>query len=455
MSQDKNKRLAFLRNNLQGDLFDYDTLYSCGMECEELGDDFFAVCYLTVAWLLLADDKTKRDELSTVIDKIEFKDKTQQEREQIRRYKRQVSAYVLKKLLYPNREVNISDYITEAPPKGRKNKIFLGPAMIANNSTSYAIEMRKQNEYAFSFTQAHMKKFYKVDAIYPEGYFFGEFVADLIAEFDVFHFFYSRTLLDKYIDLPILKKLGKKMIMQFCGDDIRILPKVILKNPGMTYALISYEPFKHFYSHGKDIVKSITEQSKYIDSCLARTEVLHYVKDYFNNVYRWAISVDMEAYGPADAPTKNEKFTIVHAPSNQAIKGTKYILKAVEELKKKYDFDFILVEKMNHQQAKEVYQNCDLLVDQIIGGTYGGLAIETLSMNKAVVCYISRFHRKKYPKELPIISATPMTIKKVLEWALNNQEEVFKISQKGREYVAKYCDVRNQVTSILDIYDKL
>ncbi len=64
---------------------------------------------------------------------------------------------------------------------------------------------------------------------------------------------------------------------------------------------------------------------------------------------------------------------VVHAPSNRGVKGTEVIVQIVERLKDDgMDFNFSLVEGMPNNEARKVYEQADLLVDQLYAGWYGG-----------------------------------------------------------------------------------
>ena len=77
---------------------------------------------------------------------------------------------------------------------------------------------------------------------------------------------------------------------------------------------------------------------------------------------------------------------MLHAPSRRIVKGTKYILDAVEELKSEgLKFDFKMVEGMKNSDAKELYRTADIVVDQLRIGWYGVLAVEAMALGKPVI----------------------------------------------------------------------
>ena len=79
---------------------------------------------------------------------------------------------------------------------------------------------------------------------------------------------------------------------------------------------------------------------------------------------------------------------IGHAPTHRLVKGTDVIIRSINLLKKKYDFEFILIEGLKNIEAKNQYKKIDVLIDQLFHGWYGGLAVEAMALGKPVISYI-------------------------------------------------------------------
>ena len=50
--------------------------------------------------------------------------------------------------------------------------------------------------------------------------------------------------------------------------------------------------------------------------------------------------------------------------------------------------ELVLIEGMTYEQARQVYPTADLLIDKVLAGWYGGVAVELMALAKPVVCYI-------------------------------------------------------------------
>jgi len=154
-------------------------------------------------------------------------------------------------------------------------------------------------------------------------------------------------------------------------------------------------------------------------------------------------------------PNKQKKLVIIHAPSKREIKGTKYVLKAINRLKReKYSFEFILVEKKTHAVAKEFYKKADIIVDDVLQGPYGILAMECMAFGKPVICRIDE-KLVKYYKNLPVVSANPETLYEELKKLILNPSLRNKLGIEGRKYIEKNHDALKIAKEFINLYRSL
>ena len=143
---------------------------------------------------------------------------------------------------------------------------------------------------------------------------------------------------------------------------------------------------------------------------------------------------------------KNGPVTIVHTPNHRGFKGTEFIFKAIEDLKKEgLKINFILIEKLQNSEVKRILiEEADLLVEQIIFTGYALSGIEGLSAELPVISNLDRkdltqvFRRYSYLDECPIVSGTPENIKDTLRSLIRNPELRNQLGKEGRKYVEKY-----------------
>lgn len=247
------------------------------------------------------------------------------------------------------------------------------------------------------------------------------------------------TALQRY-ELALLQRSNKPYFVTYQGSDAR-QAGYCLENHDVTY--FSEAEGARFKSADDHIRKQINLLSKSAQKIYALNP------DLLNMLPRGAefmpyASVDMRQWQPVWHAS--EKPLIVHAPSRAWVKGTKYVVAAIERLRNEgFTFDFKLIENQPHDEAAQSYKAAHLVIDQLLAGWYGALSVELMALGKPVVCYLRQTDLTNIPPamrdQLPIIQASPTTIYSVLrEWLGLPLQEWHRRGQQSRKYVETWHD---------------
>jgi len=168
-------------------------------------------------------------------------------------------------------------------------------------------------------------------------------------------------------------------------------------------------------------------------------------------------TVDLESWRPAPS-AGNARLKVVHAPSHRGVKGTRHLVEAVERLKRTgVAIDLVLVEGLSRSEARAVYERCDVAVDQLLAGWYGGFAVEAMALGKPVVAYLRQADLAFIPgamrAELPVVSAEPGSIEAVLRsLAESSHQKLAEIGARGRAYVERWHHPGQIAASVIADY---
>lgn len=151
---------------------------------------------------------------------------------------------------------------------------------------------------------------------------------------------------------------------------------------------------------------------------------------------------------------KSSTPTICHCPTDRYLKGTEYLLDAVQNLKKRCDLEFLLMENIPHERVMKLKrERCDVLVDQLtdLGGYgYGMNSMEALSMGIPCVTYINEDYERYIPDH-PFINANKNNIEQVLGKALKNPGFLKEKGREGKKWVTEYHDYLNVSDRMFEI----
>jgi hypothetical protein len=300
-----------------------------------------------------------------------------------------------------------------------------------------------------------------------------------LLRFDVIHFNFGRTLTDpRYFpapgerlgwkrrlrnwvnglldlkDLPLLKRAGKTIVMTFQGDDAR---------QGEVFQRLSAVDLREalspgYYSPESDAYKRwrIRQVARYADRIYALNPDLLRVLPPTARFLAYPTANPWDY--PVCPPAPGDPPVILHAPTHRGIKGTQFILDVVRRLKEEgVRFQFRLVEGLKRREALALYPQADLLVDQLLVGWYGGLAIELMALGKPVLCYIRPEDLEFIPRamrdELPILCATPLNLYEVLkDWLTRRKHELRALGERSRAFVERWHDPRKIAAGLIQDY---
>jgi glycosyltransferase involved in cell wall biosynthesis len=245
--------------------------------------------------------------------------------------------------------------------------------------------------------------------------------ARLLPRTDVFHFYFGLTLLPKSVQFAVLRAAGRKSVMHWLGSDIR----------GKLPAELAFGR-----RAGAQIVGSY-DAARWVPEA----EVV-------------PPGIDLRDFTPAP-PSGRERPVVLHAPSSRARKGTEYVIAACEQL----PVELRIVEGLRHDEARELYRDADIVVDQLNAGWYGVFAIEAMALGKPVVTYLApglaEQAERRYGTKVPIVGATKETLVEALRPLVESPARRREVGAASRAYVERVHDIDRIADRLLDIYSRL
>ena len=269
--------------------------------------------------------------------------------------------------------------------------------------------------------------------------------------FDVFHFNFGSTLVDfrnygiHYWDLPFYPK-NKKIVFTFNGCDARQKKRTMERvNISACHERECYGGICNSGRRDRIRRKRIDIASKYAHHLFAvNPDLLYFLPEKLSSFLPYSLG---NWYEIQPLPYKiGRTLKIVHSTTDRAAKGSNYIIQALENLKKRYPIEILLVENIPNKKAIEIYKEADIVIDQILSGWYGGFAVECMRMGKPVAVFIREEDLRLIPSSMAedlkkaFINIDPFNMERVLAEYLENPQRLYQRSQAGLEYVHKWHD---------------
>jgi glycosyltransferase involved in cell wall biosynthesis len=274
---------------------------------------------------------------------------------------------------------------------------------------------------------------------------------DAIArDFDVYHFHFARSLvpavggLPWFWDLPVLRALGKRIVFTFHGSDVRKRSVHMAEDPW------SYFRFSDVESDEERIDKALAVIRTYAQHLVVASP-LNY--PFVGDAVYVPKTIEVERF-PFVGPPRRQRPLIVHVPSRRATKGTEFVLRGLEELERRgVWFEFRLVEDVPHEELASIYEQADVVVDNLLFGDCEVSSLEAMALGKPVVTRIRDEVRSVHP-DLPAVRADPDTFVDAIEPVLRDGHLRQALGEQGRAYVERNHAPEVVAAKLVPLYEE-
>ncbi len=266
--------------------------------------------------------------------------------------------------------------------------------------------------------------------------------------FDVLHFHGGVTLFARNLDLLAYKWRRVPAVAHFWGDEARLARIAVRDNPWIAEYI---EPRRDAWKE-----RRLRRLARRVSTAVVGDHELRpYVEGTFDRVEIVPQAIDLNAYPPSPPAPNTPRPVVVHAPSDTEIKGTRHVREAVDRLRARRNLRYVEISGRTHAEAVATLAQADVVVDQLLVGSHGVLAVEAMALGKPVVGYIREDLREKYPPDLPIVTATPETVETELDGLLADGVRRRRLGEAGRRYAERHHDALAVASRLVDVYRSL
>ena len=153
--------------------------------------------------------------------------------------------------------------------------------------------------------------------------------------------------------------------------------------------------------------------------------------------------IDTRNITPLNTKKNSHKVKVFHGLNRYGMKGTRFIEKAFDKLKKNFSnrYEFIIKGRLSLENYLKEINQSSIIVDQCFSRSYGMNALYSMALQKVVLSGSEKIiHKKMGVKNIPVLNITPNEemIYEVLSDLLDNPSKIENIAFKSREFVVKH-----------------
>lgn len=162
------------------------------------------------------------------------------------------------------------------------------------------------------------------------------------------------------------------------------------------------------------------------------------------------VVIDVDRFAAPDAAPAltRDRPTVLHAPSNPALKGTRAIEPVLEALDASGRITYRRLEGVPHGSMPGFVAGADVVVDQIVLGGIGVLAAEAMAAGRLVVGHVHERVRARLTGELPVVDATPEKFARVMDEILGDAPRFAEIAARGPAWARTHHDGRASAAAL-------
>jgi len=273
--------------------------------------------------------------------------------------------------------------------------------------------------------------------------------------FDVYLFSAGSSFFN-YLEFPLLKLLGKKIICQFHGSEVR--PPYINGSIVLTEEQDCTKVYVNLSKKQKNKIKKI---ERYADVIINSVNNCHFNEAKVLDVLFLGKPFPKISNNLTNIISRTGKnVRILHSPSNLAAKGTHTIRSTIENLKAKgHQVDYIELVGVSNATILEEIQKCDFIIDQLYSDIFmPSFAKEAAFLGKPAIvggyfrdCYNIPVFNNKIP---PTVVCTPERFEETCERLIVDADYRLEMGKKVYDFVVqnwnnelvanRYCTLINE-----------
>lgn len=263
---------------------------------------------------------------------------------------------------------------------------------------------------------------------------------DLISRADIIHFHHYFDLENNFLGVNFLKDTKKDCkFLRHYHTDLNTLT-----------------------SGDKQLAEEFTKDS------LNRVVIPHYPERTFLDSHILPNIIPIYDENMKPKQINNKKVKVLYSASTKAsrheerwaTKGYPEVTKKLKYLSKKLDFEYIELFGVPYEKAMKIKQTADIIIGDIVTGSYHLTELEALSQGKVVISYLDARSVMTLINvvgcdDLPFVNATLDELNNILKELIENKALREEIGAFSRDWIEKYYDDKVLVNKFVEVYDKI
>lgn len=270
----------------------------------------------------------------------------------------------------------------------------------------------------------------------------------IVAHYEILHLHFMVTPTRTGWELPLLKRMGRKIVVHYRGCEIRDREQNMAMHPAINICQeCDYDPWpcQAPYNLARRALAV-----RYADAHLVTTPDLKEFAPQAAHMPFFAPAAIAESTPAIGA----HEFRIVHATNHPGIEGTRHVRAAIDRLRAKgFKIRFDVFQGARHQDVLTALATADLAVGKMKMGYYANAQIESMAAGVPTITYVRPELMTAELERSGFIFATLASLESVLEHYLSNPQALAEKRAVARASILAIHDNARVSRRYIDVYE--
>lgn len=276
----------------------------------------------------------------------------------------------------------------------------------------------------------------------------------IVSRYQTVHLHFMTGVSETGWEWPILKRMGRKIVIYYSGCEIRDPDLNRKLHPKMNICQICDYKEDKCRNPINDRLRRLC--CKYADLELVTTPDL---RDFVPHAIHFPFFTPPEEIIPKRSRPywpENKTFRIVHVTNHPGIEGTIRIEEAINNLKEKgYSIEFVFLKRMPYFRVLHEIANADLAIGKMKMGYYANAQIEAMCCSTPTITHVRDEYMTEELNESGLIFSSVDTIQDTIEQLIKDPEGLVDRRSMTRTSIQKFHNNTELCDRLIAMYEAL
>jgi hypothetical protein len=262
---------------------------------------------------------------------------------------------------------------------------------------------------------------------------------------DVLHYQHGHTWVPRFVDARWAGVFRRLRVVTYHGDDCRTFAAA----QAFDWPLARFKDA----AHDESVRRRVERLGRLCAAAIVMdVELATYVAPFFARTYVLPIPLH-EHRPPPRARTSGALLRVLHAPSDERVKGTTAVREAAAAASQRVPLELDVVRGRPHGEVLSRLAEADVVVDQMHSASASILALEGMRAGLPVLTHLDRRALAPFHRDLPAVAVTADTLAAELERLARDPALRVDLGARGRDYVARVHAATPAAQAVLHAYE--